>query len=79
MTRSYLGKSDNNGSGRASFKADLIEYGNEAQRKNMIRDFTGVEDVNVYAGNDIESVRADWYVRPVDSMEKLFLTVVIPA
>ncbi len=75
----YLGKVDNNPTGRAAFKADLIAYGNEALRKNMILDFDGAADINVMQGNDIESVRCDWYVRPVDSMEKLYMTVFVSA
>ena len=75
---SYLGKVDNNATGRAAFKADLIAYGNEANRRNMILDFEGT-DITVTQGSDIESVRCDWYIRPVDSMEKLYMTVFVSA
>lgn len=75
----YQGKMDNDDDGRASYKADLIAYGNEAQRKHMIQNFNGTTDITVEKGNDIESVKATWHVQPVDSMEKLYMTVYVNA
>lgn len=72
---SYMGKVDNNATGRASFKSDLIQYGNELQRLNAIQNFNGVEDINVTQGTDIDAVLTTWGVQPVDAMEKLYFDV----
>lgn len=68
----YMGKVDNNDTGRSVFKADLTSYAMELQRLNGITNFD-VQDLSVYKGNDVDSVRVDWNVQPVDSMEKLYL------
>lgn len=72
---SYMGKVDNNATGRGLFKADLIQYGNELQRLAGIQEFAGADDITIAQGNDLDSVLVDWYVKPVDSMEKLYMTV----
>lgn len=71
----YMGKVDNNETGRGLFKADLIQYGNEMQRLAGIQEFAGADDIRVAQGNDLDAVLVDWYVKPVDSMEKLYMTV----
>lgn len=72
---SYMGKVDNNETGRSLFKADLIQYGNELQRLAGIQEFEGVDDIEIAQGNDLDAVVCTWAVKPVDSMEKLYLTV----
>ena len=72
---SYMGKVDNNPTGRGLFKADLIQYGNELQRLAGIQEFAGADDITVAQGNDLDAVLVGWYVKPVDSMEKLYMTV----
>lgn len=72
---SYMGKVDNNATGRGLFKGDLISYGNELQRLSGIQEFNGKDDITISQGNDLDSVLVDWYVKPVDSMEKLYMTV----
>ena len=72
---SYMGKVDNNSIGRGIFKSDLIAYGKELERINAIQDFAGADDVTVAQGNDLDSVLVEWGVKPVDSMEKLYMTV----
>ena len=71
----YMGKVDNNDTGRGLFKADLSSYGNELQRLGGIQDFDSVKDIEVAQGNDLDSVLTTWAVKPVDSMEKLYMTV----
>ena len=71
----YMGKVDNNSTGRGLFKSDLISYGKELQRLGGIQEFKGSEDVEISQGNDLDSVVTTWAVKPVDSMEKLYLTV----
>lgn len=71
----YMGKVDNNGTGRSLFKADLVSYGNELQRLSGIQEFNGSDDIEISQGNDLDSVLVTWGVKPVDSMEKLYMTV----
>ena len=73
--KSYMGKVDNNSTGRGLFKSDLIKYGNELQRLAGIQEFAGADDITIAQGDDLDSVLVDWYVKPVDSMEKLYMTV----
>lgn len=70
----YEGKVDNIGEGRGLFKADLVAYGNELQRLAGIQEFDGTRDISISQGDDLDSVVAEWAVKPVDSMEILYLT-----
>lgn len=71
----YMGKVDNDATGRSLFKADLIQYGNELQRLRGIQEFEGTADIEVSQGKDLDAVLCTWAVKPVDSMEKLYMTV----
>lgn len=70
----YVGKVNNNAEGRSLLRATLIEYFNELQRLNAIQNFVA-EDVTVEAGIDIDSVVINCYIQPVDSIEKIYITV----
>jgi len=70
----YIGKINNNADGRSLLRATLIEYFNELQRLNAIQNFTA-EDVTVSAGTDSDAVIIDCYIQPVDSVEKIYITV----
>lgn len=72
---SYMGKVDNTDTGRDVFKGDLISYGNELQRLGGIQEFLGTDDISINQGMNLDSVLVDWYVKPVDSMEKLYMNV----
>lgn len=73
--RSYLGKVNNNDTGRTSFKADCIHYLNSLQENGAIQNFDPTQDIVVSQGNDVDSVVVDLGIQPVDSMEKLYMTV----
>lgn len=73
----YMGKVDNNTMGRDLFKSDLVEYGNELARTSAIEEFDANDDISVKRGNDVDSVVVDWRIQPIDSMEKLYLTVIV--
>ena len=73
----YMGKIDNNRTGRGLFKSDLVAYGNELQRLSGIQEFNGSDDITIEQGNDLDSVIVEWYVKPVDSMEKLYMNVIV--
>lgn len=70
----YVGKVDNNADGRSLLRATLIEYFNELQRLNAIQNFQP-EDVTVSPGTDSDAVVIDCYIQPVDSVEKIYITV----
>ncbi|MGE4284886.1 MAG: phage tail sheath subtilisin-like domain-containing protein [Clostridia bacterium] len=70
----YVGKVNNNADGRSLLRATLIEYFNELQRLAAIQNFTA-EDVTIIAGTDSDAVVIDCYIQPVDSIEKMYITV----
>ena len=70
----YEGSADNDQAGRNAFKADLISYFRMLQAERAITGFTP-EDVVVRKGNEIDAVVVDAWITPVDSMEKLYMTV----
>jgi hypothetical protein len=75
--RSYIGKVDNNDDGRNIFKADVIAYLNTLQNISAIQNFDSTTDIQVYAGEAIDAVVVDLAIQPVDSMEKLYMTVMV--
>lgn len=70
----YIGKVNNNADGRSLLRASLIEYFNELQRLGAIQEFTP-EDITVSAGIASDAVLIDCYIKPVDSVEKIYITV----
>lgn len=70
----YLGKVSNTDNGRTLFKSSIINYLTELQNQGAIQDFDSAT-VQVSAGNDIDSVIASIAIKPVDSMEFLYMTV----
>lgn len=70
----YIGKISNNPDGRSLLRATLIEYFNELQQLNAIQNFVA-EDVTVKVGTDSDAVVIDCYIQPVDSIEKIYVTV----
>jgi len=70
----YIGKVNNNADGRAILRASLIEYFNELQRLAAIQNFT-IEDVTVNPGVDSDAVDITCNIQPVDSVEKIYITV----
>lgn len=75
--RSYIGKVDNNNDGRNIFKSDIIAYLNMLQGISAIQNFDSTADIQVYAGEAIDAVVVDLAIQPVDSMEKLYMTVMV--
>lgn len=70
----YVGKVNNNDDGRSLLRATLIEYFNELQRLSAIQNFVP-EDVTVSPGTDSDAVVIDCYIQPVDSVEKIYITI----
>ena len=72
----FLGKVSNNEDGRQAFKANRIRYFKDLEARGAIEDFK-VEDIEVLRGELKESVVVNVKVKPVDSMEKLYMTVTV--
>lgn len=74
----FIGKVDNNETGRNLLKGWIVGYLNEMQANNGIQNFTS-EDVTVSSGNSIDSVLVDVAIQPVDSIEKIYVSVTVSA
>lgn len=70
----YMGKVSNNENGRTLFRASIINYLTDLQNNGAIEDFN-VDSVIVEKGADIDSVIASIAIKPVDSMEFLYMTI----
>lgn len=70
----FLGKVSNNEDGRMLFKSSIINYLNDLQNQGAIEEFNK-DLVIVEAGDDVDSVIASIAVKPVDSMEFLYMTI----
>ena len=68
---------NNNDDGRNIFKSDIINYLNALQNISAIQNFDPTVDIQVYAGEAIDAVVVDLAVQPVDSMEKLYMTIMV--
>jgi hypothetical protein len=72
----YLGKVQNNASGRTAFWNELVTYNKEMERIQAIEDFKAA-DVVVEQGVDKKSVVISNPVTPVNAMTKLYMTVIV--
>ncbi|WP_194189654.1 phage tail sheath C-terminal domain-containing protein [Clostridium chrysemydis] len=70
----YLGKVDNSESGRTSFKSDIIVYLKELVKLGAIEEFEN-DEIVIQKGEEIDSVVVALGVKPIDAMEKLYMTV----
>lgn len=73
--KTYVGKVNNDATGRNLFKADMINYFQQLESLGAVTNFDKDKDIEVLAGADIDSVVCNYRVQPVDSMEKLYATV----
>ena len=70
----YIGKANNNEDGRNLLKGWIVGYLNEMQANGGVQNFES-DDVEVLAGNEIDSVVVNVAIQPVDSIEKIYMTV----
>lgn len=70
----YIGKVSNNDAGRSLLKASLVDYFTTLQNMSAIQNFEA-DDVTISAGKDTDAVVIDAAVQPVDSVEKIYITV----
>lgn len=72
----FIGKVDNNDAGRNLLRGWIVGYLNEMMANNGIQNFTA-DDVEVLAGETIDSVVVNVAIQPVDSIEKIYMTVTV--
>ncbi|MEG2149119.1 MAG: phage tail sheath C-terminal domain-containing protein [Clostridiales bacterium] len=72
--KSYIGKINNDITGRELFKQALIKYITALQDKAAIENFTA-DDIVVTRGAEADSVVVNLAIKPIDAMEKLYMTV----
>lgn len=73
----FIGKVDNDDTGLNLFKTAVISYLNQLVSLRAIDTFDSNNDITVEKGQDIESIVASIAIKPIDSMEKLYLTVLV--
>lgn len=71
----YIGKVSNNADGRALFEAENVSYLLSLQSLGAIQNFDSQTDISVVQGNDVDSVVIELRIQPVDSIEKIYMTV----
>ena len=79
FNRNYSGKVDNNEIGRNMYKTELITMMDNLVDIGAIQNFNGANDITVLPGESVDSVVVDLDIQPVDSMEKLYMTVNVDA
>lgn len=72
----YLGKVQNNASGRIAFWNDIVTYNKELETLQVIQNFVS-DELKVEQGNDKKSVVVTNPVTPACAMSKLYMTVVV--
>lgn len=72
----FIGRLNNNEDGRALFRANRLTYFGELQDIGAIENFDA-DTLTVEIGETKDSVVVNVAVTPVDSMEKLYMTVIV--
>ncbi|MEG0687171.1 MAG: phage tail sheath subtilisin-like domain-containing protein [Hungatella sp.] len=70
----YIGKVNNNDSGRSLLKASLVDYFTTLENMGAVQNFT-TDDIVIVKGNDSDAVVITVAIQPVDSVEKIYITV----
>jgi len=70
----YIGKVDNNDSGRSLLWKDVVKQAAAYQEIGAFQNFAS-EDFKVFAGEEIESVYTEGYVQTTDSTEKMYFLI----
>lgn len=72
----YIGNVPNNESGRVSLWNDIVTLYKQYETIQAIEDFDS-EEITVEQGNDKKSVVVNGPTKPVNAMEKLYMTIVV--
>ncbi len=79
FNKQYCGAVSNTFDQRTSFKTQLISYIDTLQNMEAVQNFDASNDISIEQGESLESVVIDLALQPVDSMEKLYMTVYVNA
>lgn len=71
----YLGKVSNNEFGRSLFASECINYLRNLEEISCIENFDAINDIKVLCGEDVDSITVYLNLTPIDSIEKLYMTV----
>lgn len=71
----YIGKVSNNEDGRALFKQEIVTYLQSLQAAGALQNFDSQADITVEQGAEVDTVVVNLNVQPVDSIEKIYMTV----
>lgn len=77
FSQSYIGKVPNNDDGRNLFKSEIINITNQYQNIGAVQNFDPQTDLEVLPGADSDAVVVNQWVWPVDSIEKIYMTVTV--
>lgn len=72
----FIGKITNNSTGRDLFKANIVSYLQGLSDAGVINGFDD-DDITVVEGNDRDSIVVNLAITPLDSMEKLYMTMIV--
>jgi len=73
----YIGKVQNDGDGRNSFKAECINITNQYQNIAAIQNFDPQTDIEVLPGQAIDAVVVNQWVDPVSAIGKLYFSITV--
>ena len=73
----YIGKVPNNADGRNLFKSECVNITTQYQNIGAVQNFDPQTDIEVLPGADTDSVVVNQWVQPVDSIEKIYMTVTV--
>lgn len=76
FSENYIGKTQNNATGRDLLKAWIVGYLNEIQANSGIQNFES-DDVAVEAGNALNTVVITLAIQPVAAVEKIYITATL--
>ena len=72
----FIGVVDNDDTGRMQFRMAIVGYMTTLQNARAIQNFTA-EDVEVFPGDDVDSIVVNVAIQAVDSVEKIYMTVTV--
>lgn len=76
FSKNYIGKTQNNETGRDLLKAWICGYINEMQANGGVQNFE-TDDVSVLPGEALNAVVINVAIQPVVAIEKIYMTVVL--
>ena len=71
----YIGKVNANEHGRSALSGDIVAFMMRLSDEGAIRNFNISEDISIRMGAEPDTIVVDLFVQPMDSLEKLYLTI----